>query len=290
MEKGKIGFIGTGIIGSSMVRNLCRAGYSVYVYNRTKEKAQALSSEGAFICDTLAELASQVSTVQICVTNGEALKDILFDEGGLITETSTIRLIIDHSTIAPRDALSVGHRLNERGVQFIDAPVSGGDTGARNGTLSVMVGGEAADVAEAMPLLEVVGERITHIGPTPSGQLMKCANQFAVAVSVAAMTEALAFAEHSGLNLQTTIDVLGSGAAGSWSFANYGPRIVAGDFAPGFMARDMLKDLEYARQEAVRLGLDVPVVSAVLEQFADMVSEGNGENGVQALITQYRAN
>ena len=228
-----LGFIGLGIMGSAMAKNLLNAGYSVSVYNRSREKAMRI--EGATICDTPAQIASNADIVLSCVRDGKVLRDLVCGDKGLLSGESPIRTttIIDLSTIAPSEARVLYSELKENSISFLDAPVSGGDVGALNATLTIMVGGEEAEYRRVLPILEVLGKTIRHMGPSGSGQMTKAVNQVMVALSVAAMTEGLVLAEAADLNLEKTLEIVSSGAPGSWSLNNYAPPILKAARKPG---------------------------------------------------------
>ena len=287
MKGQKLGFVGLGIMGGSMAKNLLNGGFELYIYNRSSQKAEALIEAGAIWCESPAEVAANVDTVLICLTNGEAVESIIFGDDGLTQPGGELRRIVDHSTIAPEQARLFAETLDELGIAYIDAPVSGGDVGAREGTLTIMVGSEEADFASLKPMLSWMGRKIFHTGPVGNGQLTKCVNQLVVAGTVAAMTEGMMFAKNSGLSLEKTLEVLSGGAAGSWSISNYAPRILKGDLNPGFYARDMLKDLRIVLQEAESNNSILPVLGLVKELYQALCAGGDGELGNHALIRVY---
>jgi len=284
----KIGFIGLGIMGASMASNLLKKGFEVHVYNRSVEKASALIIEGAILEETPQAVAEKSEAVLSCVTNDLALEDLIFGEQGVAQAESLPSHFVDFSTIPPSSAISISERLESKGVAFLDAPVSGGDVGAKNGTLSVMVGASSADFETLMPVFEAVGKTITHTGEVGCGQLTKSVNQLVVGTTVAAMTEGLMLAQESGLNLETTLKVITGGAANSWTLENLGPRVIAGDLKPGFYAKDMLKDLIISLGVADDKNLVLPISAMVKELFAGLCSGENQEVGSHALIKLYQ--
>jgi 3-hydroxyisobutyrate dehydrogenase len=285
-KKNDIGVVGFGVMGASMARNLARAGYCVYGYSRTPDKVIALADEGIRATSSPRELGTRCDTILLSVTDGAAVESTLFGPDGLVESLAPGSLIIDTTTIAPSEARDLATRCSERGIGFIDAPVSGGDVGARNGTLTIMCGGEASDVARAMPVLEKIGKKIVHVGPSGSGQLTKAVNQVAVALGIVAMTEALHVAETLGLDVPTTLDILQGGAADSWALRNYAPRLLSGDFAPGFDAAHMLKDLRIAREMWGDDKARLPGLETTITLFEELVERHKGV-GNHALMKRY---
>lgn len=286
----KVGFIGLGIIGGAMAQNLLSAGVELHVYNRSPEKARALKQGGAHCWQCPAEVAAHAELLCLCLTDESAVEEVIFGEAGIEQTVRYNSLIIDFSTISPAAARSIAQRLKELKVQYLDAPVSGGDVGARDGTLTVMAGGESEAFERAREVLEIVGRRVVHTGGSGSGQLTKAVNQIVVGLTVAAMTEGLTFAAEAGLDVETTLRTISGGAAGSWTLENYAPRVLRGDLAPGFKARDMLKDLRIAVTEADRLELALPVLELVKSLYTGLCSRerSKGELGNHALIELYR--
>lgn len=285
----KVGFIGLGIMGSSMAANLLKQGFEVHVYNRSVEKTKSLVSKGAVLQESPKAVAENSDTILFCVTNDEALEILIFGDNGVFRAKSLPRFIVDFSTVPPRSTISIAERVGEKGIAFLDAPVSGGDIGAKNGSLSVMVGAASvSDFETMMPVFQAVGATITHVGEVGCGQLTKSVNQLVVGTTVAAMTEGLMLAEQSGLNLETTLKVLTGGAANSWTLENLGPRVVTGDLGPGFYAKDMLKDLRISLGVADDKDLVLPISAMVKELFSALCSGENQELGSHALIQVYQ--
>lgn len=287
-DSGKtIGVIGFGVMGSSMARNLARKGYTVFGYSRTSSKVAALADDGIIPVASPAEFARQTSTVLISVTDGPAIHDLLWGNPHLLSHLSPNSLIVDTTTISPSEAVEASARCEEVGVHFCDAPVTGGDVGARNATLTIMCGGSDEAISRARPVLECIGSKIVHVGPAGSGQRTKAVNQIAVALGIVAMTEALHFAAAQGLDVSKTLDILQGGAAGSWALSNYAPRILAGDLAPGFAASHMLKDLRIALREALPV-CDLPGTTTATELFERLV-ECHPSVGNHALLEAYKS-
>ena len=283
----KAAFLGMGLMGSAMAQNLLRAGFALTVYNRTVERTTAAAKAGAGVALSPSAAVAGAEIVCLCVSNGAAVNDVLFGSDGAAESLAPGTLVIDFSTIAPAEARAIGARLQGRKIRFVDAPVTGGDVGARNATLTIMAGGSADDVHAAEAVFSAVGKSVVHMGPVGSGQLTKCVNQIAVALSVASMTEALVFAQRSGLDAGKVLDAIRGGAAGSWSLENYAPRVLRGDLKPGFDVNLMLKDLRIAASEADAMNLSLPVSSLVKELYTALSSPENGRYGNHALIKVY---
>lgn len=283
-KKPQLGYIGLGIMGLPMARNLLNAGYPMIVYNRTATKAQPLVESGAALADSPADLASQgPKAIFINVTDTPDVEAVLFGERGLASTASPGTIIVDHSTISPDATRLFAERLAKQGIDFIDAPVSGGDIGAQQGTLSIMLGGSERAVQKVMPMLEVVGGKIVHLGDTGLGQVCKACNQVAGMVALLGVCEALALARQSGLSLDKMIEVVGGGAAGSWQLANLGPKIAQADHEPGFMIDLVNKDLAIVLDAAQRLGLTLDGTAHVADLFNQVAAQGGGKLGTQAM-------
>ena len=283
----RVGFVGLGVMGTSMARNIRKAGIEVAVYNRSPDKSAALAAEGFATASSPRALAEQIDQLCVCVTDGAAVRDLLFGESGVVAAGARLRAIVDFSTISPSESEQIALNLKPFGIKYLDAPVSGGDVGARDGTLTVMVGGDTDAVESVMPVLSAIGRKIVHMGPVGAGQRTKCVNQIAVAIGVAAMTEAMVMARSSGLDVAQVLDVIGSGAAGSWAIQNYAPRVLKGELGPGFYAKHMLKDLRIAGREAETSNTSLPVTGLVRELYTALCAGEGAELGNHALITLY---
>lgn len=285
------GYLGTGIMGAAMARNLLKAGVRVTACNRTRSRAEALIPDGATVVDTPVELVeSGCRVVFVNVPDTPDVEKVLFGEQGLAkaaAESLAGLIVVDHSTICPVATRGFAERLAKRGVTLIDAPVSGGDVGAQQGTLSIMCGGDREPFDEVLPLLEHVGKRITHLGEAGSGQACKACNQVAVVSVLAGVCEALALAKSCGLDLAQVIEVISSGAAGSWQMANLGPRIAAGDHDPGFTIELLQKDLRLVTGAAGAADLPLPVTRLVESLYQSAAAAGHGRDGTQALAAVY---
>lgn len=285
MPEGPVGLIGLGIMGMPMARNLLKAGYSVVAYNRTASKAQELAEEdGATAVGTPREVAEACSTVITMVTDSPDVEAVVLGEGGAIEGIQRDAVLIDMSTISPSVTRTIAGRLKEKGAHMLDAPVSGGSWGAIEGTLSIMVGGDKAVFDRCMPVFEAMGRNIVLTGPNGAGQTTKLVNQILVVGTMNAVAEAMVFAAKSGADLETTIEAVKGGAAGSWQLQNLGPRLIKGDFAPGFMVKLQQKDLRLILEAAREMNLPLPVTSLVHQLFASLEAVGLGDEGTQALV------
>lgn len=280
----RIAFIGTGIMGGPMAGHLLSAGHPLKVYNRTKSKAEPLLSRGAAWADGPADAAREADVVFLNVPDTPDVEAVVTGDRGILSVAREGLVVVDHSTISPSATRRLADALSRRGARLLDAPVSGGDVGARNATLSIMVGGDESAFRRVLPLLERMGKTITHCGPSGSGQLTKAVNQMLVSVTNLAVCEALVFARKSGLDSAKTITALAGGAAGSWQLQNLGPRMLAGDFAPGFMIDLQVKDLRIVMEAANELGLSPQAVDLVKRLFERAQSQGRGRDGTQALF------
>jgi 3-hydroxyisobutyrate dehydrogenase len=280
----RIGWIGTGVMGASMCGHLIDAGHPVGVYSRTRERAESLVEKGAAWADTPAQAAAAADVVFTMVGYPADVREVILGEQGVLAGAAPGTVIVDMTTSEPSLAQEIHERARARGVQSIDAPVSGGDIGARNATLSIMVGGDAESVERVRPLLEVLGKTIIHQGPAGAGQHTKMVNQTLIATGMIGVCEALLYAYRAGLELETVLESVGGGAAGSWSLANYAPRMLKGDYAPGFMVEHFIKDMEITLAEARRMSLALPGLALAHELYLALRAQGGGRDGTQSLI------
>ena len=286
MAEGPIGFIGLGIMGMPMAKNLLKAGYSVVAYNRTASKTEALAAESGGAARAAAsrrEVAEACPIVITMVTDSPDVEEVVLGPGGVIEGIQKDAALIDMSTISPAVTRSIAGRLGEKGAHMLDAPVSGGSWGAIEGTLSIMVGSDEAVFQRCLPVFQAMGRTITRVGPNGMGQTTKLVNQILVAGTMNAVAEALVFAAKAGANLERTIAAVAGGAAGSWQLQNLGPRLIKGDFAPGFMVRLQQKDLRLVLEAAREMSVPLPGTSLVSQLYASLEAEGRGEEGTQAL-------
>jgi len=288
MAKESIGFIGTGIMGKPMARNLLKAGYPVTVHNRTKSKAQDLVSQGAAWAATAAKAAAGSDIVITCVTDTPDVEAVLLGPDGVIENAHPGLICVDMSTISPAATKEMGRTLGAKGVTLIDAPVSGGEIGAIEAKLSIMIGGPKEAVEKVLPVMLVMGQTVTHCGPLGSGQITKLANQVMVIHTIMSIAEGLAFAEKAGLDLETTLKVTSAGAAGSHSLKALGPKIIAGDLKPAFMVDLQQKDLRLVLEYADQVKQPLPGVALAKQLLAVLQAKGRGKEGTQALIDVIR--
>ncbi len=285
----RVGFVGLGIMGAPMVRNLLRAGFPVVAWNRSVARLDAAVADGAGRGTSPADVATRSDIVITCVTASADVESVILGAGGVAEGVRPGSIVIDMSTISPDVTRRVGAALEARAATLLDAPVSGGEQGAIAGTLSIMVGGTAGALEQARPVLEAMGRTITHCGPSGAGQTVKLCNQIAVVLNNLAMAEALLFCSRSGVDPSVMLAAITQGAAGSWQLSNLGPRVVARDFAPGFKVALQQKDLRLALEAAGQLQLPLPGTALVHQLFAAVEATHGGEIGTQALVRALEA-
>lgn len=284
----RVGFIGLGIMGVPMAGHLLKAGHALYVYSRTRSKGDRLCADGAVWCESPADVARQCDILITIVTDTADVEEVLFGTEGAVSTLAAGALVVDMSTIAPRAAQDFARRFARRKIAMLDAPVTGGDVGARNATLTIMVGGEAAAFERARPLLERLGRNIVHVGPSGAGQMLKACNQILCAVNQIGVSEALTLARASGLDPEIFLNTLASGAGGSWALSNLGRRVVDGDLNPAFMVRLIQKDLRNVQDFAQTLAVPLPGTALAQQLFRAVETEpGGAELGTQAMIKVY---
>ncbi len=279
-----IGFIGIGIMGLPMARNLLRAGFAVRAFNRTRAKAEPLLADGATLADSPAAAADGADVVISIVTDSPDVQAVYLGPGGVASAKRLPPLAIDMSTISPAVAREVAQALKVKNCRFLDAPVSGGDKGAIAGTLSIMVGGEVEAFRAAEPIFRAMGKTIVHCGPSGAGQVTKLCNQIVGALNLLAVSEAVVIARKAGLDLNRMFEAVGSGAARSWALENLAPRMRDRDFAPGFMIDLQQKDLRLVLQLAHQVGASIPGTAVVNQLFGANQAAGEGREGTQALV------
>src|SRR4051812_39769254 len=280
----KLAFIGTGIMGGAMAGHLLGGGNSLVVNSRTKAKAEELVARGAKWANSPKEAASAADFVFVCVNDTPDVEKVILGKDGVIEAARAGMIVIDHSTISPSATRNMAAALKARGAAMLDAPVSGGDVGAKNATLSIMVGGDESAFQKALPLLSQMGKTIVHCGPSGYGQLTKLVNQILVSVTLTGVAEAMAFAAKNGLDLAKTLSVVSGGAAKSWQLENLGPKMVAHDFRPGFMIDLMQKDLRLVMQSAAESNCPLATSAIVHQLFGSAQSHGHGRDGTQAIF------
>jgi 3-hydroxyisobutyrate dehydrogenase len=289
MTDRRIGFLGLGTMGASMAANLARAGFEVTTWNRTRGRAPELRELGAREGADPAAVAAASDVVVICVSDTPDVEAVLFDAEGVAAGARAGTLVIDCSTIAPNATRTFASRLAERDVHLVDAPVSGGSEGARNATLTIFVGGEAADVQRARPILEALGKTITHVGPIGSGQAVKAVNQVILAGTYLGVAEGIILAMKAGLDVEQVVGALGGGAAQSWVLANRSGRMIANDYPLGFKVALHRKDLGIALDLARELGAELPVSALCADLEDQLVADGHPDDDMSAVARSIRA-
>ncbi len=281
-----VGFIGTGVMGRSMAGHLLESGFALHVYNRTREKAEELLSRGAIWEESPGAVARAVDATIAIVGYPQDVEEVFLGHDGVVRNAKQGALIIDMTTSSPELAERIYHDAAERGVSALDAPVSGGDVGAREARLSIMVGGDREAFETARPLFELMGNAV-YQGPKGSGQKTKMANQIAIAAGMLGVCEAIAYSVRSGLDPKTVLSSIENGAAGSWSLSNLGPRMIAGNFDPGFYIKHFIKDMRIAIDSAASYSLDVPGLELALSMYEELARKGMDSLGTQALYRLY---
>ena len=280
----KIGFIGVGVMGGPMVLNLMKKGHEVSVYTRTKEKAQYVIDAGAKWCDSVAEAAAGRDAVITIVGYPKDVEEVYFGEGGIIANAAEGCTLIDMTTTSPKLSKRIYDEAKAKGLQALDAPVSGGDVGAQKGTLAIMVGGDKDAFDKMMPVFEAMGTNIRYQGGAGNGQHTKMANQIAISGCVATVAEAIAYCKACGLDPQDMFNAISTGAAGSWQLTNNGQKMIDGNFAPGFYVKHFIKDMGIALDEASARELPLDVLNLVYEKYNQLAAIGGNDDGTQAIL------
>ncbi|WAA13219.1 NAD(P)-dependent oxidoreductase [Fervidibacillus halotolerans] len=283
LDKQNIGFIGLGVMGKSMTRHLLKAGYPLFVYTRTKNKAEELLREGATWVDSPKEIAEKADVVFTIVGFPTDVKEIYLGEKGLIPNGKRGSIYIDMTTSSPSLAKLLYDKGKEKGISILDAPVSGGDIGAKEGRLAMMVGGDKEVFEQVLPLLQLMGTNISYMGDAGSGQHTKMANQIAIASNMIGVCEALIYAKKSGLDQQQVVKAISTGAASSFSLTNLAPRILKEDYSPGFFIKHFIKDMNIALTEAEKMGLELPGLTLAKHLYEKLAEKGEKNSGTQAL-------
>ena len=278
-----VGFIGLGIMGRPMAGHILKGGHPLTVFNRTRSKTAELQAQGAAVAGSPAEVAARSTIVITMVTDTPDVESVVAGPGGVLEGIRPGSIVVDMSTISPKTERTLDENLRARGAALVDAPVSGGDVGARNATLAIMAGGERQAFERVLPILRLLGKTITHCGPTGSGQIAKLANQILVSVTLLAVSEALVFARKNDLDPSTLIEAVSGGAAQSWQLTNLGPRIIKRDFAPGFMIDLVQKDLRLVLEACSYAGVSLPATGLVHQLFGSAQAHGSGREGTQGL-------
>lgn len=283
-----IGFIGTGVMGASIAKHLLKAGHEVHIYSRTKAKAELLIKSGAKWCSTAGEAAKESNVIFTMVGYPQDVEDVYFGDQGIFAMSKPGTIVIDMTTSQPTLAKEIAEHAKSMQIDALDAPVSGGDIGAQNGTLSIMVGGEKAVFDKVLPLLEVFGNNIVYQGQAGAGQHTKMCNQIAIATNMIGVCEAIAYGKKAGLDIDTVLASISAGAAGSWSLSNLAPRMVKGDLEPGFYIKHFIKDMRIALEEAEIMHLELPGLALAKQMYDELSAKGYDNNGTQALIEFYK--
>ncbi|WP_099156512.1 NAD(P)-dependent oxidoreductase [Virgibacillus ndiopensis] len=283
-----IGFVGTGVMGKSMAANLQKAGYSLAIYTRTKEKAQGLLDNGAQWKSSIAELAEASQVIITMVGYPNDVEEIYFGESGILEHAKSGTYVIDMTTSKPSLAEEIYKQAATKDIIALDAPVSGGDIGAKNGTLAIMVGGDEAAFKAVFPILEIMGGQIILQGDAGAGQHTKLCNQITIASNMIGVSEAIVYAKKAGLDPISVLESITTGAAGSWSLSNLAPRMINEDYAPGFFVKHFIKDMTIALESAQELGLSTPGLSLSLNLYKELAEKGENDSGTQALIKLFQ--
>lgn len=280
----KIGFIGTGVMGAAMAGHLLDAGNELFVYNRTKSKTDELVARGATYCASPKAIAEEADLIFSIVGYPQDVREIYFGEMGVFKANVQEKVLVDMTTSEPGLAQEIYQAAKEAGAFALDAPVSGGDIGAKNATLTIMVGGDEAAYQALLPYFEIIGKTVAHQGRAGAGQHTKMANQIAIAGTMTAMTELMVYADKAGLNVEKVLQTVGGGSAATWSLTNYAPRILREDFSAGFFVKHFIKDLGIALSEAEKMGIELPATAGAKKLYDRLADKGYENDGTQALI------
>lgn len=284
----KIGFIGIGVMGKSMTLNLMKNGYEVSIYTRTKSKAKEAIDHGAIWCNSIRDCVIGADIIITMVGFPKDVEEVYFGDRGILNHAQPKSCVIDMTTTSPKLSKRIYDAALEREIFALDAPVSGGDIGAKNASLAIMVGGDKEVFDRCYPVFEAMGTNIIYEGPAGAGQHTKMANQIAITGVIASVCEAISYSKSVGLDVQRMLDSISTGAAGSWQMSNMAPRIIKGDLAPGFFIKHFIKDMEIAKEEAQVVDLDLEVLNRVLDMYKKLAKDQKGELGTQALIEYYK--
>lgn len=283
----KIGWIGVGIMGKSMVRNLMKAGYELHIFARHKEKVEDVVNEGAIFHESIADCVAGCDVVITMVGFPKDVENVYLDEGNIFDSADKGTILIDMTTTSPTLAKRIYSQGSQNNLRVLDAPVTGGDTGAKAGTLSILVGGDKKDYEECLPIFQAMGTNITYFGAAGSGQHAKMANQIMIAGTLSGICEAFTYAKAEGLDLNMFTDAVSTGAAGSKQLDFQGRKILDNNYEPGFFMKHFVKDMKLAQEEAESAGLGLNVLGQVLDNCEKLVENGDGDLGTQALIKYY---
>ncbi len=287
MDIKRIGFIGTGIMGSHMAMHLMDKGYELTVFNRTVEKTRTLTEKGARLAHSVSECVCGQDAVITIIGYPKDVEEVYLGEGGVTENAKQGTLIIDMTTSAPSLAVKIYEKAKDKGLYALDAPVTGGDTGAKAGTLTILAGGDKEAFDMALPLFEAMGKNIVYTGKAGNGQHVKMCNQIAIAGALSGAAEAISYARAAGIDEKAMVEAIATGAAGSFQLSNVAKKGMNGDFAPGFMMKHFVKDMGLADEEAVRNGIKLPVLENVLDICRRLEGAGCAEEGTQSILKFY---
>lgn len=287
MSKAVLGFIGTGVMGGSMAGHLLDAGYELHVYNRSKERAAKLVERGAIWEESPAEVAKKSDFIFSIVGYPKDVEEVYLGENGVVANAKQGAMLVEMTTSSPKLAQKIYEAAKAKGLGALDAPVTGGDRGAREATLSILVGGDKEDFEKTLPYFEIMGKNIKHMGKAGAGQYTKLVNQILITGTMTGMCEGLAFAKAQGLDQTAVFEAISGGAAGSWSFSNYTPRILKGDFEPGFYVKHYIKDMKLAWEAAKEIGMELPALDLTLKLYQELAEKGFADKGTQSLYKLY---
>jgi 3-hydroxyisobutyrate dehydrogenase len=282
--KTRLGWIGTGVMGRSMCGHLIDRGFAMTVYSRTRDKAKSLLDKGASWADTPKAVAEQSDVVFSIVGFPADVREVTLGQQGALAGSKPGTVLVDMTTSEPQLAIEIAEKAKAKGVDAVDAPVSGGDVGAREARLSIMIGGDKEIVDSLQACWEAMGKTIVHQGPPGAGQHTKMVNQILIATGMIGVCEALLYGHRAGLNLETVMQSVSSGAAGSWSLSNYGPRMMAGNFDPGFFVEHFIKDMGIALEESKRMNLSMPGLALAHQLYVALKAQGHGRDGTHSLM------
>ena len=285
----KIGFIGLGVMGVSMASRLIDSGYELYIYNRTKAKGDLLVAKGAHWCDTPRSVAENAEITFTIVGFPKDVEEVYLGKNGIVEGAEKGKIFCDMTTTKPSLDMQIAEELKKKGAEMADAPVSGGDTGAKNGTLSIMVGASESVFETLLPLFQVMGKNITLMGEVGAGQNTKMANQIIIAGTMCGVSEALVYGAKAGLDLERMVQTISKGAAGCWTLDNLAPRVLKGDYEPGFMVDHFIKDMGIALEEAEKMELPLPSLALTKQLYLAIKAQGMGKKGTQVLVKAIEA-
>jgi 3-hydroxyisobutyrate dehydrogenase len=287
-ENTVIGFIGTGVMGKSMASHLLSAGFPMIVYNRSKEKAEELLQKGAIWVSTPMEVAQQANVIFTIVGYPKDVEEVYLGKQGIITNGKSNTYVIDMTTSTPTLAVKIFEEAKSKGIHAVDAPISGGDIGAREAKLSIMVGGEKEVFLKLEPLFNILGTNVVYQGAAGAGQHTKMCNQITIASNMIGVCEAIIYAENAGLDPKNVLASITSGAAGSWSLSNLAPKMIEGNFEPGFYIKHFIKDMKIALEEAGAMGMETPGLSLAKRLYEQLAENGEENSGTHALYKYWQ--